>query len=284
MSAGRRRTVRRRGAGRFAALLSWYAYVLLMGIFIFLPMVILVVFSLNAARYPRFPLSGFTLAWYSRLLADDLLLQALLNSVIVGAVTSVAALLLGGAAAYSLARRGAGEGSAARTFLALPMIVPYTIIALGFLLFFRAVGVPTSLWATIVAHTTLFLPIPFLVLYGQLRRYDFVLERAAADLGANRFRTLLHVTVPLLAPAILGSSLLTLALSWDEFVVAYFTSGFEPTLPVRIWTMITRSGLNPTINAVGTLVLFVSLALALGGLVAVRSGRIARSDDDGSAL
>ena len=254
---------------------SWmlYGYFVAAVVFVLLTVGILILFSFSSARYSRFPIKGYSLRWYEELFANDALIEALVRSASLGVLCGLTSTVLGFLAAYCLARYNFPFKRAFHTFLILPATVSYTIIGLGFLIFFTQIGLAGSFTAVWVAHTALFLPIPIAIIYSQLSRYQLNLERAAMDLGASTPNTLIHITLPLIAPAALASFFLTFTLSWDEFIVAFFLSGFDVTLPVRILLMI-RSGLHPTINAVGALVFVVSMGAAVLGFVFFRRSRL----------
>ena len=241
--------------------------------FVLLPVVILIIFSFSAARYSRFPIKAYSLRWYSELLGDGALIEALIRSATLGVLTGLTTTFLGFLAAYCLARYEFPFKAAYHTYLILPVTVSYTIIGLGLLIFFTKLGIAGSFGAVWLAHTALFLPIPIAIIYSQLSRYQANLERAAMDLGANTPRTLFYITLPLIAPAALASFFLTYTLSWDEFIVAFFLSGFEVTLPVKIMLMI-RTGLHPTINAVGAVVFAISMGTAILGFLFFRRSRV----------
>ena len=249
-----------------------YGYFTAAVVFVLLPVAILILFSFSGARYARFPIRSYSLKWYDELFANDALIEALIRSALLGTLCGLTATFLGFLAAYCLARYPLPFKKVFHTFLILPVTVSYTIIGLGLLIFFNWMGIAGSFFAVWIAHTALFLPIPVVIIYSQLSRHLGNLERAAMDLGASTPNTLLHVTLPLVAPAALASFFLTFTLSWDEFIVAFFLSGFEVTLPVKILLMI-RSGLHPTINAVGALVFVVSMGAAVLAFMFLRRSR-----------
>jgi len=231
-------------------------------VFIYLPVGVLVLFSFHAGQVPVPPFEGPSLEWYGRLLANDRITDATVASLAVGVVSSAVATLLATLAAWGLARHRVPGRRLIEGLLFLPLAVSYLVIGVALLVAFSAVGIGKSLVAVAIGHVVLNLPLAFAVVYGQFDRDQARLEQAARDLGANERQVFLRVTVPLLRPAILGAFLLSLTFSWDEFIVAFLLSGFEPTLPVVIWGML-RTGLNPQTNAAGTLVFLVSLAAAV---------------------
>lgn len=247
----------RRAHGLQAALVMTPLFV-----FIYLPVAVLVLFSFHAGQVPVPPFEGPSLEWYGRVLANDRVTGAMWSSVLVGVLSSALATLLATLAAWGLARHRVPGSRWVEGLLMLPLAVSYLVIGVGLLVAFSALDVSKSLWAVGVGHVVLNLPLAFVVVYGQFDSDKVRLEHAARDLGASELQVFLRVTVPLLRTAIVAAFLLSLTFSWDEFIVSFLLSGFDPTLPVVIWGML-RSGLNPQTNAVGTLVFTVSLVAAV---------------------
>ncbi len=233
-----------------------------MFLFIYLPVGVLVLFSFHAGQVPVPPFEGPSLQWYSKVLQSDRFSGAALNSVLVALVSSALGTLLATLAAWGLARHKVPGSRWIEAFLLLPLAVSYLVIGVGLLVAFSAAGLDKSLWAVGIGHVVLNMPLAFAVVYGQFDPQQARLEQAARDLGASEVQVFTRITVPLLRPAILGAFLLCVTFSWDEFMVAFLLSAFDPTLPVVIWSML-RTGLNPQTNAAGTLVFALSLTAAV---------------------
>ena len=238
------------------------AYALAIYGFIFLPVVVLVLFSLQATSFPIPPFTGPSLRWYEVVLADQRLTSALLNSVLVALLSSLAAVALGFLAAWGFARHHLPRSGLLRGLITLPLTVSYLIIGMGILILFNAAGIPKSLVAAGIGHVVINLPLCFAIIYSQMGEHQVNIERAARDLGAPEWKVLFLVSVPVMWPAIFASFFLSMTFSWDEFVIAFLLTRFDTTLPVEIWNML-RSGLNPRTNAVGSLVFAVSILFAL---------------------
>ena len=238
------------------------AYALAIYGFIFLPVVVLVLFSLQATSFPIPPFTGPSLRWYEVVLADQRLTSALLNSVLVALLSSLAAVALGFLAAWGFARHHLPRSGLLRGLITLPLTVSYLIIGMGILILFNAAGIPKSLVAAGIGHVVINLPLCFAIVYSQMGEHQVNIERAARDLGAPEWKVLFLVSVPVMWPAIFASFFLSMTFSWDEFVIAFLLTRFDTTLPVEIWNML-RSGLNPRTNAVGSLVFAVSILFAL---------------------
>ncbi|WP_118133570.1 ABC transporter permease [Oceanicella sp. SM1341] len=241
--------------------LPWL-YLALLYAFIFLPVVVLVLFSFQDGRLPVPPFQGPTLRWYGEVLSDSRLMAALGNSFLVALGSSALSVLLGFLAACGLARYRLPGSALLRGVLIAPMTVSYLIIALGLLSTLNAAGLPLSLWSVGAGHVVINLPLCFAIIYASMGGHQVSMERAARDLGAPEWKVMWLVTAPMLMPALLAAFFLSVTFSWDEFIIAFLLSRFDVTLPVEIWSLL-RSGLSPRTNAIGSLVFLVSVALLL---------------------
>ncbi|MER8440622.1 ABC transporter permease [Mesorhizobium sp. M1312] len=230
--------------------------------FIFLPVVVLVLFSLQATSFPIPPFTGPSLRWYDAVLADTRLTSALVNSLLVAALSSAIAVTLGFLSAWGFARFALPGSALLRGLITLPLTVSYLIIGMGLLVLFNWTGVQKSLLAAGIGHVVINLPLCFAIIYSQMGDHQINIERAARDLGAPEWKVLLLITVPVMAPAIFAGFFLSMTFSWDEFVISFLLTRFDTTLPVEIWNLL-RSGLNPKTNAVGSLVFAVSIVLVI---------------------
>lgn len=237
-------------------------YALAVYAFIFLPVVMLLLFSLQSTSFPIPPFTGPSLRWYGAVLADSRLSGALVNSILVAVLSSLAATGLGFLAAWGFARHALPGGGLMRGLITLPLAVSTLIIGMGLLVLFTRLGLPKSLLSAGIGHVVINLPLCFAILFSQFGAHQVNLERAARDLGASEARVLLLITVPVMAPALFAAFFLSMTFSWDEFVISFLLTRFETTLPVEIWNLL-RSGLNPKTNAVGSLVFAVSAVLAV---------------------
>lgn len=229
-------------------------------LFIYLPVVVLVLFSFHDGRVPVPPFEGPSLRWYEAVLGSGRIMGATLSSLLVGFLSSAVATALGFLAAWGLARNRVPGGRLAQALIVMPLTVSYLIVGMGLMITFAAAGVSKSLLAVGIGHVVINLPLAFAICLAQMGRQQAVLERAARDLGASEPQVLLRVTLPLLWPALFAAFALSFTLSWDEFVIAFLLSNFDVTLPVVIWSML-RTGLDPQTNVAGTLVFLVSLLL-----------------------
>jgi spermidine/putrescine transport system permease protein len=176
--------------------------------------------------------------------------------------SSIVAVALGFLAAYGLARRSLPGSALIRGLILAPLAVSYLIVGLGLLIVLTRLGIGLSLWTVGIGHVVINLPLAFAIIYASIGAQQQNAERAARDLGADEARVLLLVTAPMLAPAIAAAFFLSVTLSWDEFIIAFLLSRFDVTLPVEIWSLLS-SGLSPRLNAIGSLVFLVSVAVVL---------------------
>jgi spermidine/putrescine transport system permease protein len=240
-------------------------YVILAFGFLFLPIAVIIVFSLNSGRYPSFPLQDFTFKWYQELMLDSKLLGSVKNSLIVAAAVSLLSTVLGFMGAYALRSYKLKAENFFLGFMAAPLTVPTLLLGLALLIFLNNfLSLQNSLLSVIVSHTVFCAPFALFIIRARLRSIRTSLEEAAWDLGAGRWQTVKELILPLCAPGLIAAVLLTFTLSFDEFIIAWFVSGFQPTLPVKIWTMM-RGGIKPTINAIGAIVFIFSMSILLIG-------------------
>jgi spermidine/putrescine transport system permease protein len=251
--------------------------------FMYLPIVTLMIFSFNEGKVMHLPLSGWTLDWYARAFGNPQLMEALVNSLIVAAAAVVLCLLIGIPAALLLNSYDFPGKNLFRRVAILPMTLPGLITGVSMLSFFAQVGVPLSLLTVIVGHGTALSAVVVLNVYARLQRFDRRIIEASGDLGAGPLRTFWHVTLPNIRTAIIGSSLLAFTLSFDEIAVTFFLTGRDNTLPMYIWSAI-RRGITPEINAIGTVIIVVSIALILASiLLTTESGGRRRAQPAGAA-
>jgi spermidine/putrescine transport system permease protein len=241
--------------------LLFYATVYLA--FLYLPVLFLPLFSFNASQYIAFPLAGFTTRWYSELFADTAMLQALSNSLKVGAVAAILSTLLGLLAAKAVTHYRLKGTGAAVGFIGLPLFVPDIVLGIALLLLIAAIGFPLSLATVVLGHLCICTHFALAVLIARFEGFDRSLEEASADLGEDGWMTFWRVTFPLMLPGIVASLLLTFITSFDEFLVAYFLSGTQTTLPVFFWSQLRFPARLPVVLALGALILLASVVLVV---------------------
>ncbi len=239
---------RHRGLGLYAI-----AYVVLL----YAPVLLLPVFSLNDSVFIAFPLSGFTLKWYSAMAADTEMRIALSNSLIVAAVASLGSTVLGLITAKVLARGIPGR-SFFMTFCNLPLFIPDIVLGIALLILMSSVQIPLSLLTVMFGHVVICLPFAVGILISRFEGFDPTLEEASRDLGENAWGTFRRVTFPLVLPGIIASLLLAFVVSFDDFLIAFFLCGTDTTLPVYIWGELRFPYQLPNVLALGSAILVCS--------------------------
>jgi len=238
-------------------------YVPLFALLLYLPSLLILLFSFNDGVYVAFPLKGFTTAWYEKLAANDALLRAARNSFAVGLFAATIATIAGTLGAFAIVRYKLRIAKAMTVLANLPLLIPAIILGIAMLVLLRAIGFGNSLWAIAVGHVVVCAPLSLSVMLSRFVDLDPALEEAALDLGANERKTFFVITLPLSLSAIAASFILCFTTSFDEFVVAFFLSGPEQTLPLYIWGQLRFPTTLPMILALGTVVLGATLALVV---------------------
>ena len=245
-----------RTRGLIPLILGFYMFVL------YAPVLLIPLFSFNDSIYMNFPMKAFTTKWYALMLDDASLMKALWASVKIAVLAAVVSTILGFLAAKAMTRyrmRGRGVLFA---FLLLPLIVPSIILGASLLSFFRQfMDVNLSLWTIGLSHILISIPFSMLVLMARLEGFDRNLEEASYDLGMSVWQTFRRVTLPLAMPGVLASLLLTFLVSFDEFLLAFFLSGNQATLPVYMYSLLRFPEFLPGVLALGSFILVASVLL-----------------------
>lgn len=242
-------------------------------IFLMAPLAIVVLFSFHATAALSFPFTGFSLRWYEEVLSSAEFAKAAKNSAIVATIVSIVTLLLGSLAAYGLSRATSRWRVPLGLLFFLPVTLPGLFLGLALLVFFARIELKLSLLTVAVGHFVYVFPYFLLIAKAALDRLDLALEEAAADLGAGPWTVFRRVTLPQVWPVLLGATSLAFALSFDEFVITFFTIGSQSTLPLYIWSGLRRT-IDPSVNTISTLLLLVTLVLfVVAFLLATRRAR-----------
>jgi spermidine/putrescine transport system permease protein len=261
---GRRRSARKRRRD-FDRPRFLRAFFFVFMFFTFAPLVIVALFSFNSTPSLQ-NFTGFSLQWYDEFFSSVGLRESLVASIEIGLVTMVVGTVLGTTLAFALVRARSRAAQASNVLMLVPLVTPEIVAGVSALVLFAQIGVELSLATIMIAEITFSISFVTVIVRARLSAMNREVEEAALDLGATRIQTLRLIVLPALWPAIIASGLLIFALSFDDFVIAFFTTGESPTpLPVQIYSSI-RFGVRPTINAIGTLMLVISfliLAIAL---------------------
>ena len=239
-------------------------------VFLFSPIVLLILLSFNKNRYGIFPITGWTLHWYSSIANSPDLQSAIKTSLRVALEVTLISTVVGTAAAFSLVRSRLRFRTGFRIAFTLPIMIPGVLIGVSLLSFLRhGLGIQLSTETVVIGQAVYTTPFVLLIVAARLEGFDRSLEAAASDLGANAVRRLRYVVLPLIAPAVFAGALFAFTLSLDEFVITFFVIGAQVTLPIYIYTQI-KFGITPAINAVATLLIAVSLGITALGLAVPR--------------
>jgi spermidine/putrescine transport system permease protein len=234
----------------------FFAFVIL---FLYAPILILVIFSFNTSEVPSFPLTGFTLHWYRAFLGNSDLRGALQTSAIIAVLSSIGAVLLGVLASIALVRHRFRAKASVSALLLSPLVIPYLVFGISLLLLFHTIGIPRSILTVVIGHIVITLPYAMLVVMPRLQQIDVSLEEAAYDLGAGRVRTFWSITLPLILPAVVAAFLIAFTTSFDEYAVASFVVGTRVTFPIYLYSALRFPNQLPQVIAVAVVVITISL-------------------------
>ena len=252
--------------------------------FLYLPVIILIIFSFNNTRSIAV-FTGFSTEWYTRLAANDELLDAARNSLLVGLITTIASTVVGTLTALAMDRYRFKLRTTFDANLYLPIVIPEIVMGIALLLFFNQALFPflqnafgirasTGLPTITLSHIAFDIPFVYVIVRARLADFDKTLEEAAADLGADEWQTFQRVTLPLLMPGIIGGALMAFTLSLDDYLITAFTKGIrEQTMPLYIYSLV-RRGVTPEINALSTALLVGSIGLVGLSLTAQSGGAV----------
>lgn len=238
-------------------------FCMLVYLFLFLPIVVIVVNSFNATTSkPYLSWKGFTFDWYIKIWENSSLLDSFGNTIIIAAVSTILATVIGtlgavGMYKYKFRGKGIIDG-----LLYIPVVIPEIVLGISLLTIFTNVNIPRGMLTLILAHVSFSVPYVIFNVRARLSGYDNSIEEASLDLGANRITTFFEVTLPVLAPGIAGGALLAFTLSIDDVIISYFVNGQTKTYPLKVMESI-KSGVAPDVNALSTLILVGTIVLVV---------------------
>lgn len=231
-------------------------YAVLVFAFIYIPIVIMVIFSFNDQNN-NYYWKGFTWKWYEKLFTNSDLIHYLGNSLIVAITATMISIIVGVIGAMGLMRFEFKLKQAISSSLYIPIVIPEVVMGISLLMLYESVNFPLGLPAMILAHATFCIPFVVIIMRGRMSGMDMSIEEASQDLGANRVTTFFKITLPLLIPGILSSAFMSFTLSIDDVIISNFVSGpYSTTLPVKILSMV-KVGLKPEVNALTSLMVLV---------------------------
>ncbi|MUV56179.1 ABC transporter permease [Halogeometricum sp. CBA1124] len=236
-------------------------------VFLYVPILVVVMLSFTPQQTPSFPMPGVSLRWYEALVTNSDLIDALLFSLQLAVVSAFGSGLVGSLAGFGLVRgdyrNSVLDESTLRMLFSIPIIIPFIITGIGGLVFFNVLGIYGSWPSLVVGHILITLPFTTLVIAAGLDGFDESLEEAAKNLGATQVRAYLEVTLPTILPSIVAAMLFAFILSFNNFIQTFFWLSFgDQTLPVVIYALVQRT-YDPTLNAIGAVIIVGSLALTI---------------------
>ena len=250
------------------------AFTVLVYVFMFAPILVVLILSFNAADYGGFPFTGFSLRWFTKLVENQAIMGAFMTSTTLGILTALVGTLVAMLAAMALVRYRVAGNKAIGLLAIAPLLIPETVLAVGLLLLLRALDLPKTFMLLFAGHVLITLPFALLVLQARLAGLGRSFEEAASSLGASSFAVFREITLPLSLPAMFAAILFTFTISFDNLTASLFwrPSGVE-TVPTQIFAML-KDSVSPEINALGTVMIGVTIGLSL--LAGAVSSRLAR--------
>ncbi len=241
-------------------------YTILAFCYIYVPIVVLMVFSFNTMKL-NIRWQGFTFHWYDVLFHDQQVMQATSNTMIIAVISTVCATVIGTLAALAMHRYRFPGYTASETIMYIPIVIPEVVMGISLLVLFVMLNFTLGVPTITISHIAFNIPFVALVVRARLHGYDNAIDEAAMDLGANELTTFWRVTLPTIMPGVLSGAMLAFTLSLDDYVITYFTAGpGATTLPLRVFSMV-RFMVTPEVNALSTIwVLIVFLILLIGQL------------------
>ena len=246
------------------------AWTLLVYMFMFLPVAVVVLLSFNASQFGSFPMTGFSFRWFVELSQNDAILRAFRTSIVLGLLTAAISTTLGVLASLALVRYRVPGSNLISTLLIAPILVPEVVLAVALLLFLNFLQINKSFTLLLLGHVIFTLPFVILVVQARLVSIKRDVEEAAMSLGASPRQTFFQITLPLMMPAVLAGALFAFTISFDDITGTLFwkTGGVE-TVPTQIFAML-RNSISPEINALGTVMILMTVGLPLLGLAIAR--------------
>jgi spermidine/putrescine transport system permease protein len=228
-------------------------------IFLYAPIIVLIIFSFNDNQLVSFPWVGFTTRWYHEFLANETILAALRTSLLVASITAAVATALAIPASIALVRRRFFAKGLVSGLLLAPLVIPLVVMGISLLILFNTIGIPLSPYTVAIGHVVIALPFAILTMVPRLERIPAALEEASRDLGASSMTTFRLITFPLLLPALISAALISFTISFDEVVISSFVIGDQVTFPVYLYSQLRLPERLPSVIAVAVVILVVSI-------------------------
>ncbi len=241
---------------------AWRFTAIALVFFLVSPIVLLMVFSFTSRGLTNFPIESLSLRWWAEMVGHRQFWPAFRNSMIIGLSVGAISAIVGTMAAIGLVSLAPRQAALTMSALTLPVMLPPLVLAVALLTFFVGVGLKPGLLTVIISHVLFTQPFVILIVHARMANFDYHTVESARDLGASPFTAFLTVTLPIIRPIVIGAALIAMALSIDDFVITFFTIGSGNTLPTLVWGMI-RTGLTPAVNAIGTLILLLTIGSSI---------------------
>jgi spermidine/putrescine transport system permease protein len=245
--------------------IPWKVTAGLFVLFLLTPLLLVVLFAFSNRAISNFPIDQLSLRWWRAMLGHPQFMPALTRSVTIGGTVAVVSAGIGTMAAIGLTHLPPQASTAFLGMISLPMMLPPLVLAVALVTFYVSLGIRLSLLTVASSHVLLTQPFVVLIVYAQMRDFDRRMLESARDLGASSLTAFRTITLPIISPTVIGAALMAAAISFDDFVITFFTIGSGNTLPTLVWGMM-RSSVTPMVNAIGTLLLTATIALTLLGL------------------
>lgn len=236
---------------------------------LFLPLIILIVQSFSESKYSVFPIPGWTISWYKTLLTNKSILNSIFNSLYISGIATIIALTFGTLAAFALNKMNKLSKNMFEIYIYLPMIAPGIIIGISLAFYFNLLDFRLGKWSVIIGHLTFLSSYVTVVVYAGIVKMDLILEIVGKDLGASITQVFLKIKMPILIPTFLTAGLFAWTLSFEEFIVTYFTTGTDINLSMEVFSKL-RVGVTPELFALGTIQ--VSIAIIAGIIISKKIG------------
>lgn len=240
----------------------WKVLGALFVVFLLTPLFLVVIFAFTNRVATTFPIEHVSLTWWRQMIEHPQFWPSLRRSLIIGLTTAAVSATIGTMAAAGLTGVSRRASSVILALLGLPVMLPPLVVAVALVTFYVSVGIKLSLATVTLSHILITQPLVILIVYAQLREFDPRIIESARDLGASSFTAFRTITLPIVRPTVVGAALMAAAISFDDFVITFFTIGSGNTLPTFVWGMM-RSSLTPVVNAIGTLLLCATILSTL---------------------
>lgn len=235
-------------------------YIYLVFLFLYLPIFYVIIFSFNTSKL-NITFDSFTFQWYGTFFKNRTLMEALINTLIVGFLSTIVSTIIGTIGAIGLSKYKFRGKELIDKLLYIPIVIPEVVLGIALLSIYSMISMPLGLLSITLSHITFSIPFVVITVRARLAGFDKFLEEAAMDLGANRIVTFWRVTLPIILPGVLSGAMLAFSLSIDDVVISFFTSGpGSTTLPLKIFSMV-KTGVTPEVNALSTVIMLVTIII-----------------------